>query len=337
MERLPSEAVALVDPRARLQRVLADRYTVEPKLCARGVAMVHLVLVILLAGCGEGYRVAAPGDHNTPDDYNLPPRLETPPLQVDHNDPYSATIVASDPDGDSVTVWAVELPKWLTFDSASRVLAGFPGEENIGGHQVVLRASDGRLSTTLTFVLTVVLAPCLERAIFGDPALSDYVLPFLPGTTVEVLQSYCGPGSHARDNQLAYDFRSTFGEPVAAARGGWVSRVVDYWADTDKDDSHFNYLVITHIDGSFAFYAHLKQKSFLVSVGEEVSQGQVIAASGESGTPTLCAAFGECAVLHFGVYRRTWALDIPVDFRNAAGPLDARGGLVRGAFYTALP
>ncbi|MFC1640159.1 hypothetical protein ACFL3B_05290, partial [Gemmatimonadota bacterium] len=64
---------------------------------------------------------------------------------------------------------------------------------------------------------------------------------------------------------------------------------------------------------------------------------QTIAASGESGTPTLCAAFMECAVLHFGVYRRSWAVDIPINFENADGPLDSRGGLMRGTFYTVLP
>jgi murein DD-endopeptidase MepM/ murein hydrolase activator NlpD len=112
---------------------------------------------------------------------------------------------------------------------------------------------------------------------------------------------------------------------------------VDHWADSDKDGSHFNYLVILHDDGTFAFYAHLKQYGFVVDVGDQVARGQVIGASGESGTPTLCAAFAECAVLHFGVYRRSWAVDLPIEFGNADGPLDARGGLQAGAFYTALP
>ena len=268
---------------------------------------------------------------------NHPPRIATPPLSVHHNDRYSARVEVTDPDGDPVTMRALGLPRWLAFDTATFILEGQPGEDDIGRNQVSLYATDGRLSATLTFEISVLLGPCRERAVFGDPARSPYVLPFAPGTPVEVLQTYCGRGSHSRDNQLAYDFRTGFGEPVAAARAGTVTTVVDRWADTDKDDAHFNYLLVTHDDGSFAFYAHLKSQSVRVAQGERVSQGQTLAASGESGTPTLCAAVGQCAVLHFGVYRRTWALDLPVNFRNAGGPLDERGGLMAGAFYMALP
>jgi len=158
-------------------------------------------------------------------------------------------------------------------------------------------------------------------------------MPYPVGTTPEVLQTYCGPGSHSRDNQLAYDFRTEFGTPVVAARAGVVSTVVDGWPDSDKDDAHFNYILITHADSTFAFYAHLKHESFVVAPGDSVAQGQVVAAAGESGTPTFCA-FEVCGVLHFGVYSQSWRIDLPVNFRNADGPLDDRGGLVTGTFYT---
>jgi hypothetical protein len=259
---------------------------------------------------------------------------------VHHNDVYNELVQAYDPDGDSVSIGAVTLPNWLSFDTATHLLYGLPGEESIGSHAVVLTASDGFLHTTDTFAITVLLAPCLERAVFDDPTLSEYVLPFPPGSTAEVLQTYCsvgGYGSHIIDNQLAYDFRTEFGRSVVAAREGRVTVAVYNWPDSDKDPSHFNYLVIAHDDDTFAFYAHLQHESFVVRVGDRVSRGQPIAASGESGTPTGCAAFAECAVLHFGVYRRSWALDLPINFVNADGPLDARGGLVLGEFYTALP
>jgi murein DD-endopeptidase MepM/ murein hydrolase activator NlpD len=74
------------------------------------------------------------------------------------------------------------------------------------------------------------------------------------------------------------------------------------------------------------------QNSVLPEVGDRVRRGEVIAQSGTSG--------GSLPVLHFGVYR-TWPVqtgnDIAVNFRNADGPLDERGGLVQGAIYTALP
>ena len=42
--------------------------------------------------------------------------------------------------------------------------------------------------------------------------------------------------------------------------------------------------------------------------------------------------------LHFGVYEDyppAEGVDIPVNFRNADGPLDSLGGLIRWEFYTA--
>ncbi len=80
------------------------------------------------------------------------------------------------------------------------------------------------------------------------------------------------------------------------------------------------------------FYAHLVHDGVVVQEGDWVEQGQQIAFSGTSG--------GTVAVLHFGVYH-TWPVqggnDVAVNFRNAEGPLDERGGLQQGAFYTALP
>jgi hypothetical protein len=63
---------------------------------------------------------------------------------------------------------------------------------------------------------------------------------------------------------------------------------------------------------SAAFYAHLQFGSIVVPVAD----------------------------LHFGVYR-TWPMqhgdDLPVNFQNAEGALDARGGLQEGVVYLALP
>uniref|UniRef100_UPI00385751C2 putative Ig domain-containing protein n=1 Tax=Shewanella xiamenensis TaxID=332186 RepID=UPI00385751C2 len=56
---------------------------------------------------------------------------------------YSYTLVATDSDvGDSVTLSAVTLPSWLSFNAASGVLSGTPTNANVGSHAVVLRATD---------------------------------------------------------------------------------------------------------------------------------------------------------------------------------------------------
>jgi len=173
---------------------------------------------------------------------------------------------------------------------------------------------------------------CLAGAVFGDPVDSAYILPFPIGASYPLLQTYCGPQNHGNDNQLHYDFTIPFGDPVIAARSGVVRHVTEHFADDDTNRANHNHMFIEHGDGTTAFYAHLVQDSVLPAVGDRVRQGELIAQSGTSG--------GTVAVLHFGVYR-TWPVrggdDVAVNFRNAEGPLDERGGLVQGATYTALP
>jgi len=172
------------------------------------------------------------------------------------------------------------------------------------------------------------LERCLERAVFGDPAESPYVLPFPAGAGYAVLQSYCNDdGSH--ENQLAYDFAAPIGSEIIAARGGFVSVVVEGTSDT-ANTSQFNYIFIRHDDGTVAFYAHLTRDGAVVEVGDTVEQGDLIGYSGSSGRT------GE--VIHFGVY----GVDPPrddadraINFSNAEGQLDERGGLRVGTFYRA--
>jgi murein DD-endopeptidase MepM/ murein hydrolase activator NlpD len=146
------------------------------------------------------------------------------------------------------------------------------------------------------------------------------------------MQTYCGPFTHGRDNQLAYDFWMPIGEELVAARAGVVREVIDRYEDQNLNWREFNLIHIEHADGSTAFYAHLMQDSAVVEVGDQVMAGELIARSGETGTSV--------PHLHFGVYR-TWPWrqndDLPINFRNAQGPLDARGGLQVDVTYLALP
>lgn len=165
-------------------------------------------------------------------------------------------------------------------------------------------------------------SPCLARAEFGDPALSDYVLPYPVGGDYYVAQSYCtSDSSHA--NQLAYDFSIPIGEVIVAARSGVVVDLREDSPDDGRGYGEHNFVMILHDDGTVGFYAYLQQDQVMVEIGDEVEASQPIALSGNSGQT------GE-AHLHFGVYRH-WppseGAGVPVDFRNAAGPLDARGGL----------
>jgi len=177
--------------------------------------------------------------------------------------------------------------------------------------------------------------PCLERAVFGNPVESSYVLPYPAGASYRLAQSYCYPCGGHRD-QLAYDFEMPIGETVTAARAGIVRRVRNDVPDTgsEEDPGRHNHIMIQHDDGTVALYAHLKQDGIVVREQDRVEIGQRIALSGNSGN-----TLGE-PHLHFGVYQfwpATERFDVPVNFRNAEGPLDGRGGLLAGSHYTALP
>lgn len=183
---------------------------------------------------------------------------------------------------------------------------------------------------------------CLTRATFGDSITSDYILPFPVGESSEVLQAYCTSGSHSE--QLAYDFIRPFGSEVSAVRDGEVMTVVSHHPDFTTNEI-FNYINVRHDDGTTAFYAHLQQGSTVVAVGDFIFAGQMIGLNGSSGTPTACDAHilnpprDQCAVLHFGVYATYPAVhgnDVAINFRNADGTLDSRGGLERLQVYTAL-
>jgi len=149
------------------------------------------------------------------------------------------------------------------------------------------------------------------------------------------MQGYCYPHGGHRD-QLAYDFEMPVGTPVIAARAGVVMKVRADLPDDGKtpQSGQHNHIMIRHEDGTVAFYAHLKQNSLYVDVGDRVSQGQVIAHSGNSGNTQGMPH------LHFGVYE-TWSamegFDVPVNFRNAEGTLDPRGGLRPGGYFKGLP
>jgi hypothetical protein len=186
---------------------------------------------------------------------------------------------------------------------------------------------------TSDFVMTKMEeSSCLDRVSFGDPENSDYTLPYSVGASYSVYQSYCWQtGGHR--NQLAYDFTIAIGDTIVAARGGIVREVREDSPDNGQGYGEHNYVFIQHEDGTLAFYAHLMQFGVIVEPGDTVETGQHFAFSGNSGQSGV-------PHLHFGVYENyppVEGVDIPINFRNAEGLLDSRGGLMRGEFYTALP
>jgi flagellum-specific peptidoglycan hydrolase FlgJ len=73
------------------------------------------------------------------------------------------------------------------------------------------------------------------------------------------------------------DLAATYGEPIHASKAGTVIKA-------EYHDSWGNVVAIEHEDGSTTLYAH--QSEYMVSVGQQVKQGEVIGFVGSTGNST---------------------------------------------------
>jgi murein DD-endopeptidase MepM/ murein hydrolase activator NlpD len=129
---------------------------------------------------------------------------------------------------------------------------------------------------------------------------ADYAMPFGPGRYV-VMQGPRGTFSHSAGSgsENAVDWTVPEGTIVCAAREG---RVVGVRQDSNIGgaDQRFrpfaNYVIVKHADGTFAEYVHLQKDGAMVKLGDEVSTGQPIGLSGQTG-------FASKPHLHFDVFQ----------------------------------
>ncbi|MEO7445258.1 MAG: M23 family metallopeptidase, partial [Ferruginibacter sp.] len=142
-----------------------------------------------------------------------------------------------------------------------------------------------------------------------------YALPFAKGKSFRVVQGYFSQFSH-RD-RAALDFNMKRGTEIYAVRAGIVIRVKEDGERgglNRKFRKDGNNIVIRHFDGSNAGYWHLQKDGALVSVGDTVKEGQLIALSGQTGY----AAFPH---LHFLVWKsgpEGWQ-QVPTRFKTSHG------------------
>lgn len=168
---------------------------------------------------------------------------------------------------------------------------------------------------------------------FGDPQQSFFILPYLQGNSAYLIQAYCHePNSH--HDRFAIDFGLGFKDTIIAARTGIIRSFVEYYDDFDYTYGHHNYITVVHFDGTRGFYAHLAQSSVMHEIGDTVRQGEGLALNGTSGMPF----YFPC--LHFEIHYDTLVIDrsnsVPVNFRNANGPLNSNNGVLdSGSVYTA--
>jgi murein DD-endopeptidase MepM/ murein hydrolase activator NlpD len=129
---------------------------------------------------------------------------------------------------------------------------------------------------------------------------ADYAMPFGPGRYV-VMQGPRGTFSHfeGSGSENAVDWTVSEGTIVCAAREGRVVGVKQD-SNTGGPDRSFrpfaNYIIIKHADGTFAEYLHLQKDGAMVALGDQVTTGQPIGLSGQTG-------FASKPHLHFDVFQ----------------------------------
>jgi murein DD-endopeptidase MepM/ murein hydrolase activator NlpD len=141
-----------------------------------------------------------------------------------------------------------------------------------------------------------------------------YRLPFRPHIPRFMGQGVGGTISHTGRDRYSFDFSMPIGEPIVAARGGTVARVVDgfeEWSIDPKKPLRGNEVYVLHDDGTFAIYVHL-HPGIPVGEGQRVAKGEIIGRNGQTGR----AQFPH---VHFTVHRRASrgsTESVPIRFRS---------------------
>lgn len=95
-----------------------------------------------------------------------------------------------------------------------------------------------------------------------------------------------GPNSLTHEGYSAYDFSVPQGTPVLAMEAGIVVRINHHFTEAHLDRERMNdvnTIEVVHADGTYAVYAHLKEKSAKVTLCQKVTAGDELALSGHTG------------------------------------------------------
>ena len=135
----------------------------------RVIAITVMAAALVACGGDDGDAPATGGQSNNPPN-SPPPTSENPPPANSQptitGQPGAAVLVgqayafrpaASDPDGDTLTFTASNLPEWAVFDESTGRISGTPSAEHVGAFAgITITVSDGDASATLgPFEITV--------------------------------------------------------------------------------------------------------------------------------------------------------------------------------------
>lgn len=159
---------------------------------------------------------------------------------------------------------------------------------------------------TLLFILYSLFTGPEDLSLFMPRETSPYVLPYPKGVSRFCVQGVRGIVSHRGKSRYAYDFYMPVGSDICAARAGKATKVVDSY-DGNGVNWPNNVIWVLHEDGTRACYAHIRKGGAKVKTGQQVVQGEVIAASGNVGNSMM-------PHLHFHVFDPESDMTQPISF-----------------------
>jgi hypothetical protein len=116
---------------------------------------------------------------------DAPVITSTPVDSVEWGSLFAYVFAASDVDNANLTLSAVDIPAWLAFSPSTGVLTGTPAQINVGEHLVLLRVSDGELTTDQSFILKVTGDPLDAVSNFNAAGIKVYPVPAREHLTIQ--------------------------------------------------------------------------------------------------------------------------------------------------------
>lgn len=148
----------------------------------------------------------------------------------------------------------------------------------------------GKLKSSAHYRYEFAYQPQVQRMNNNGRAFIDAHTPDLASPVKGrylISQGFNSNFSHNKPaNRYALDIALPVGTPLYATKAGVVVAAVDHYVGgglAPKYRGKANYLRLRHADGTMTLYAHLNTGSLLVRAGEQVKQGQRVAASGNTG------------------------------------------------------
>jgi len=114
-------------------------------------------------------------------------------------------------------------------------------------------------------------------------SVCGFISPISGRNKADITTGFYGYRNHGGVDFARNSKGAVLGLPVVAAKSGVVVKSLAKKNSSGNYTSYGEYIQINHPDGSSTLYAHMQQNSRKVSVGDHVSQGQVIGNVGQTG------------------------------------------------------